>query len=152
MFGSFQYGLKSRFYGLFSQLPWSLVVTAIVLLPVVYFAQAETRILLIHIALYWALAIGVLMFIKDLYVQRFLYEFSIQRCGITVRKNANNSVEYTWPQLRTIRSFHKKDKIARRTLESNGMLLKFDDGFELPVFEQVSNYDEFNSLLKRMSA
>ncbi len=151
MSSSFQYGLRSRFYGLFSQLPWSLVVTTIVLLPVVYFVQQDTRILLIQIAIYWSLAISVLMLIKDLYVQRFLFEFSIQRCGVTVRKNADTMVEYSWSQLRAIRSFQQKDKISRRTLEGNGVLLKFDDGFELPVFEQVSNYDEFNSILKRMA-
>ncbi|MFK7795081.1 MAG: hypothetical protein AB8B89_07030 [Gammaproteobacteria bacterium] len=147
---SFQYGLKSRFYGLFSQLPWSLVVTTIVLLPVIYYAQQETRILLIHIAIYWCLAMSVLMLIKDLYAQRFLFEFSIQRCGVSVRKNADTIVDYSWSQLSAIRSFKQKDKISWRTLEGNGVLLKFDDGFELPVFEQVSNYDEFNLILKRM--
>lgn len=150
MNSSFRYGLRSRFYGLFSQLPWSLVITTIVLLPVIYYAELETRTLLIHIAIYWAVAMSVIMLIKDIYAQRFLFEFSIQRCGISVRKNANTIVEYTWPQVRAIRSFHKKDKLSRRTLEGNGVLLKFDDGFELPVFEQVSNYDEFNSILKRI--
>ena len=151
MTSSFRYGLRSRFYGLFSQLLWSLVITTIVLLPVIYYAQPETRTLLIYIAIYWAAVMSVIMLIKDIYAQRFLFEFSIQRCGISVRKNANNIVEYTWPQVRAIRSFHGKDKISRRTLEGNGVLLKFDDGFELPVFEQVSNYDEFNTILKRIA-
>tara|TARA_R110002096_G_scaffold416350_1_gene618724 strand:- start:151 stop:609 length:459 start_codon:yes stop_codon:yes gene_type:complete len=151
MSGSFRYGLRSRFYGLFSQLPWSLVVTAIVLLPVIYFAESQTRILLVYIFIYWAATIGVVMLVKDIYAQRFLLEFSIQRCGISVRKNANNVVEYTWPQLSTIRSLRKKDRISRFTLEGRGVLLKFEDGFELPVFEQVSNYDSFNLMLKKMA-
>ncbi|MDW3094064.1 MAG: hypothetical protein R8G33_00150 [Gammaproteobacteria bacterium] len=151
MSGSFQYGFRSRFYGLFSQLPWSLFVTAIVLVPVVYLAEPATRELIIHIAIYWTLVMSVVMLFKDLYTQRYLFEFSIKRCGISVQKNPNTMVEYTWQQVRAIRSFHKKDKFSRRTLDGNGVLLKFDDGFELPVFEQVSNYDEFNSILKRIS-
>jgi len=151
MSGSFQYGLRSRFYGLFSQLPWSLVITTIVLLPVIFYAEPEARILLMHIVIYWVLAMSVVMLIKDLYAQRFLFEFSIQRCGISVQTNAHTTVEYTWQQVRVIRLFHKKDRISRRTLEGNGVLLKFDDGFELPVFEQVSNYDQFNLMLKRMA-
>ena len=151
MSGSFQYGLRSRFYGLFSQLPWSLLVTAIVLVPVIYFAEPATQLLIIRIAIYWTLVMSVVMLAKDLYTQRYLFEFSIQRCGISVQKNTNTMVEYTWQQIRTIRSFHKKDKISRHTLEGSGVLLKFDDGFELPVFEQVSNYDEFNSILKRLT-
>jgi len=88
MYGSFQYGLKSRFYGLFSQLPWSLVITTIVLLPVIYNATAETRALIIEIALYWTLVLGAIMLIKDLFAQRFIFEFAIKGRGIRVFNKA----------------------------------------------------------------
>ena len=149
MHGSFHYGFKSRFYGLFSQLPWSLVITAIVLLPAAYYSNAATRVLLIQLTIYWALAIGVLLLLKDLYVQRYLFEFSVQRCGISVYKKSEVKVDYQWEQLKAIRVFNKKDKIARQSIESNGVLLKFEDGFELPVYERVSDYDKFSSILTK---
>lgn len=90
------------------------------------------------------------MLLKDLYSQRFLYEFSVQGRGIRVYKKSLLMAEYNWEQLKGIRVFEKKDKIARQTLESNGVLLKFEDGFELPVFERVSNYEGFNLILKKM--
>jgi len=150
MVGSFRYGLKSRFYGLFSQLPWSLLVTSIVLAPLVYFSEPATKIIIIKVAIYWSLAISVLMLLKDLYAQRFLYEFSVQGRGIRVYKNSALLAEYNWEQLIAIRAFDKKDKIARQTLESKGVLLKFEDGFELNVFERVSNYEGFNLILNKV--
>ena len=152
MSASFRYGVISRFYGLFSQLPWSLVVTAIVLLPVAYYAEPSTRYLIIELTIYWALAIGLLLFARDLYMQRFLLEFSVRGRGIVIHKGENTIAEYKWEQLRTIRKFTKKDRLSRKTLEGEGLLLKFEDGFELPVFEQVSNYDQFNSILKKVAA
>lgn len=150
MHDSFRYGLTSRFYGLFSQLPWSLLVTSIVLAPIVYFSEPATQAILIKAVIYWSLFIAVLMLLKDLYSQRFLYEFSVQGRGIRVYKKSLLMAEYNWEQLKGIRVFEKKDKIARQTLESNGVLLKFEDGFELPVFERVSNYEGFNLILKKM--
>ena len=151
MYGSFQYGLKSRFYGLFSQLPWSLVVTAIVLLPVIYFATPETRLLVIEIALYWSLVVGVLMLLKDLLAQKYIFEFVVQGRGITVYKKTDASVDYTWEQITSIKPFNKRHSIARRAIESDGVLLKFEDGFELPVFEPVSNYKTFNNILRSIT-
>ena len=152
MVGSFHYGLKSRFYGLFSQLPWSLLVTSIVLVPVAYFSEPATQIILIKVTIYWLLAISILMLLKDLYVQRFLYEFSIQGRGIRVYKKSVLLAEYNWEQLKAIHAFEKKDKIARQTLESNGLLLEFEDGFELAVFERVSNYEKFNLILNKVTS
>lgn len=151
MYGSFQYGLKSRFYGLFSQWPWSLVITAIVLLPVAYNATVETRLLVIEIALYWSLVIGVLMLLKDLAAQQYIFEFAVKGRGITVYKKTDDSVDYTWEQIISIKPFSKRDRIARRAIESNGVMLKFEDGFELPVFERVSNYKTFNHILKEIT-
>ncbi len=150
MHDSFRYGLTSRFYGLFSQLPWSLLVTSIVLAPIAYFSEPLTQVILIKAVIYWSLFIAILMLLKDLYSQRFLYEFSIQGRGIRVYKKSALIAEYNWEQLKAIRVFEKKDKIARQTLESNGVLLKFEDGFELPVFDRVSNYETFNLILKKV--
>ena len=150
MYGSFHYGLKSRFYGLFAQLPWSLVVTAIVLFPVVYCAESSTRILLIQLTIYWALVISIALLLKDLYMQRYLLEFSIQGRGISIYKNADTTIDYAWEQLRAIKSIGKKELKYYRTLDANGVLLKFEDGFELPVFERVSNYQKFSAILKKI--
>ncbi|MFK8028152.1 MAG: hypothetical protein AB8C40_08865 [Gammaproteobacteria bacterium] len=150
MHDSFRYGLTSRFYGLFSQLPWSLLVTSIVLAPIAYFSEPLTQAILIKAVIYWSLFIAILMLLKDLYSQRFLYEFSIQGRGIRVYKKSALIAEYNWEQLKAIRVFEKKDKIARQILESNGVLLKFEDGFELPVFDRVSNYESFNLILKKV--
>ena len=152
MISSFEYGLKSRFYGLFSQLPWSLVVTAMILFPLVYFSGAETRLLIIELAIYWSLLVGVLMFVKDLYAQKYLFDFSVRGRGITVHKKSGDSVDYRWEQIRTIKSFNKKDAIAKRAIESDGIIVKFEDGFELPVFEPVTNYQKFNQILKGIMA
>ena len=152
MISSFQYGLRSRFYGLFSQLPWSLVVTAIVLFPLAYFATPSTRLLIIELAIYWSVVVGVLMLIKDIYAQKYLIEFSVRGRGITVYKKTGDSVDYCWEQIKTIKSFNKKDSIAKRAIESDGILLKFEDGFELPVFEPVTNYHQLNRILKGLSA
>ncbi len=152
MHGSFHYGLKSRFYGLFSQLPWSLAVTAIIVLPVTYTASNETRLLVVEIALYWALFIAVLMLLKDLAAQKHIFEFDIKGRGITVYKKTATTVDYTWEQIIAIKPFSKKDNIARRAIESDGVLLKFEDGFELPVFEPVSNYKKFNNILRGITA
>ena len=151
MYGTFQYGLKSRFYGLFSQLPWSLVVTAIVLIPVIYFALPATQILIVEIAIYWALVVGIAMFFKDLCAQKYLLEFTVRGRGITVHKKSQGSVDYRWEQITAIKPFSRKDSIARRAIESDGVLLRFEDGFELPVFEPVSNYQQFNSILKEIA-
>jgi hypothetical protein len=150
MIGSFHYGLKSRFYGLFSQLPWSLLVTSIVVAPVVYFSEPATQVILIKATIYWSLAISILMLLKDLYAQRFLYEFSVRGRGICVYKKSVLVAEYNWEQLKAIRVFEKKDKIARQTLESKGILLKFEDGFELAVFERVSDFEKFNLILNKV--
>ena len=150
MVGSFRYGLKSRFYGLFSQLPWSLLVTSIVLAPMAYFSETTTQVILLKVAIYWSLAMSILMLLKDLYVQRYLYEFSVQGRGICVYKKTKLFAEYNWDQLKVIRPFGEKDKIARQALESNGVLLKFEDGFELAVFERVSNYQRFNLILNKV--
>jgi len=152
MIGSFQYGLKSRFYGMFSQLPWSLVITAIILMPIVFYASPESRLLIIKVSLYWSLAIGLLMFLKDISAQRYIFEFAIKGRGITVYKKANKSVSYTWEQVISIKPFAKTHRIARRAIESDGVLLKFEDGFELPVFAPVSNYKTFNNILKGVTA
>ena len=150
MYGSFHYGLNSRFYSLFSQLPWSLLVTSIVLAPIAYFSEPATQVILIKTAIYWSLSLSILMLLKDLYVQRFLYEFSVRDRSISVYKKSVLIAEYDWGQLKTICAFEKKDKIARQTLESNGLLLKFEDGFELTVFERVSNYERFNLILNKI--
>lgn len=151
MNGSFQYGLKSRFYGMFSQWPWSLVITLIVLSPFIYYANASTRALVLELVIYWALFIALVLFVKDLYAQRFLYEFSVKGRNISIYKNTQCITEYTFDELKAVRRFSKKDAFARRSLESDGLLLKFKDGFEMPVFERVSNYEKFNLFLKKLS-
>ena len=150
MYGSFQYDLKSRFYGLFSQLPWSLVVTTIILFPIAYYAEPEMRTLIIELTIYWALILSFILLAKDLYAQRILFTFSLQGRGIVVEKNTDTVQQYTWDQLEAVKLIDKKDSLSRRTLESNGVVLKFDDGFELPVFERVSNYDKFSAILARV--
>ena len=152
MYTSFRYGVLLRFYGLFAQLPWSLLVTGIILLPVIYFAESSTRALLIELTLYWALAVGLLLFARDLYMQRFLLEFSAGGRGILIHRGDKTIAEYSWRQLQAVKKITKKDSLSRKTLEGKGLMLKFEDGFELPVFEQLSNYDQFNLILKSVTA
>lgn len=95
MYGSFHYDLKSRFYELFAQLPWSLVVTTIILFPVVYCAEPSIRILLIQLTIYWALVVSIVLLLRDLYMQRYLLEFSVQRRGISIYKNSDTTIDYT---------------------------------------------------------
>ncbi len=152
MSGSFDYGLESRFYGLFSQLPWSLVVTAIILLPVIYFVDPSTRALLIEISIYWALVIGVILFIKDIYMQRYLRGFSIKGSGISIHVDEMTTQEYRWEELQVIKKINKKDSLSRKTLEAEGVMLKFKDGFEFPVFERVSDFELFKIILRKVTA
>lgn len=146
---SFEYGLKARFYGLFSQLPWSLAITALILLPVTYNADQATKALIVQLTIYWALAIGIVFLIKDLRMQRNLIEFSIRGKGISVYLDKELTQNYSWSELRSIKKFSKKDALSRRALEGEGMLLKFNDGFELPVFDKVSNFELFSVILKK---
>ncbi len=148
MQGSFHYGLRSRFYGLFSQLPWSLFITALLLLPAGYFATPQTRMLILELAIYWSLAIGIIMLFKDLTAQKYLFEFSVQGRGITVHNKTKAPVNYRWEQIISIKPFNRRHVIARRAIESEGVLLKFEDGFVLPVFKPVSNYQLFHQILK----
>ena len=108
MYGSFQYGLKSRFYGMFSQWPWSLVITLIVLSPFVYYADTGTRQLVLELAIYWALFIALVLLAKDLYAQRFLYDFSVKGRSISIYKNTECVSEYTFDELKTVYRFSKK--------------------------------------------
>ncbi len=149
MSGSFEYGLKARFYGLFSQLPWSLVVTALILVPLAYTADSATRTLIIQLTTYWALLIGVVFLIKDLRMQRNLHAFSIQGSRISINLCNNVTQHYCWEELHSIKKISKKDSLSRRTLESEGVLLKFKDGFELPVFNKVTNFDLFSVILTK---
>ena len=149
---SFEYGLKARFYGLFSQLPWSMVITALILFPLAYNADQATKELIIELTLYWALIIGVLFFFKDLHVQRKLLEFSIQGKGISIYLDKEITQNYSWEELRSVEKITKKDSLSRKTLEGEGVLLKFSDGFELPVFDKVSNFELFRVILKQAVA
>ena len=151
MKGSFEYGLTARFYGLFSQLPWSLVITAIILLPIAYNADRATQILITQLTIYWALIMGAVFLVKDIGMQRKLHKFSIQGRKILVYKKGNAAQEYYWDELVSIKSFSKKDSLARRMLESEGVVLKFKDGFELPVFNKVTNFELFSVMLKKMA-
>ena len=150
MYGSFQYGLKSRLYGMFSQWPWSLVITLIVLSPFVYYADTGTRQLVLELAIYWALFIALVLLAKDLYAQRFLYDFSVKGRSISIYKNTECVSEYTFDELKTVYRFSKNDTLARRSIESDGIILKFKDGFEMPVFERVSNYEKLSLFLNKL--
>ena len=77
MSGSFYYGLKTRFYGLFFQLPWSFFVTVCVLVPVTYTADQQTQTLLIELAVYWTLFVACVWSAKDIFAQRYLFEFKV---------------------------------------------------------------------------
>ena len=152
MYGSFQYDLKSRFYGMFSQWPWSLAITLIILSPFVYYADASTRELVIELTIYWALFIALVLLANDIYAQRFLYDFSVNGRSISIYKSTQCISEYTFDELKTVYKFSKNDTLARRSMESDGVLLKFKDGFEMPVFARVSNYEKLSLFLNKLSS
>ncbi len=151
MSGSFCYGLKARFYGLFIQLPWSFFVTLCVLMPVFYVSNQEARALLIELVVYWTILVAVLWAVKDLYTQRYLYEFIISDDQIHAFKKGRLVACYPLDKIRSVKTFDRDSVISRRTLGAKGMMITFDDGSELLVSEKISNYENFNIILSSHS-
>ena len=149
--GPFCYDLKARFYGLFIQLPWSFFITLCLLFPVLYGSSQQTRILLIELTIYWTLFATVLWTAKDIYTQRFLHEFSVNGGKIHVYKNRKWQTCYRLDQIKSVKSIARNSRISRRMLGAQGMMIKFEDGNELPVLNQITGYEKFNILLKRNS-
>ena len=146
MSGSFYYGLKARFYGILFQLPWSFFVTVCVLMPVAYVVDQPARILLVELLVYWTLITAIFWLVKDLYAQRLLLEFSIRDGNLCVYKNKALFTMYGLGQIKKVKEISSNSKIARTTLCS-GVIVTFDDGCEIPVFDRISNYKKLNTIL-----
>lgn len=145
MNGLCYYELKSRFYGLFKQLPKTYFVTASILLPVIFVVDNNTRALLIEMMIYWALVIAVIWLLNDLYHQKTLQEFAFDQRGIYVKQSDNTFMHYTWECLTGI------DNLAQQSpkyfTDRKGVLLSFDDGYTLKVFNHITNYKLFHTIL-----
>lgn len=146
MSGSFYYGLKARFYGLFIQLPWSLFVTICVLMPVAYEADQQARSLLMELVIYWALFAALIWLIKDIYAQRFLLEFSIHDNHLCVYKNNTLITMYALNQIKVVKDI-SRDNMISRVASGGGVIVTFDDGCEIPVFNLITNYQKLNNIL-----
>ena len=146
MSGSFYYGLKSRFYGLFIQLPWSIFVTICVLMPVAYVVDQQARSLLMELVIYWALLTALIWLIKDIYVQRFLLEFSIHDHHLRVYKNKTLITMYDLNQIKVVKDISSNNMISK-VAPGGGVIVTFDDGCEIPVFNQITNYQKLNNIL-----
>ena len=149
MSGSFCYGLKARFYGLFIQLPWSFFVTVCVLVPVAYTAEPPTRALLIQLTIYWTLFVACVWSAKDIFAQRYLFEFKVSDQFMRIYNKGQVVSTYHLDQIRSVRPFSKGSVVLRFTLGGNGLLIKFDDGRELPVLDQITDYEKFNHILQK---
>lgn len=149
MLGECYYQQKNRFYGLFIQLPWSFFVTMMLILPVYYMADVDTRALLIQIVAYWVCAVALLWYAKDKYVQNILREFSFAQDAIYVKRNSGLLERYTWKQIDNIRAFDKNSNLAKLSLSCGGVVLTFEDGYQLIVLRKIVNYEVFCSLLEK---
>ena len=149
MSGSFYYGLKARFYGVLFQLPWSFFVTLCVLLPCIFIADQSSRILLIELVIYWAALVALIWIAKDIYAQRFLFEFAINDQAMRVYKNKREISTYTLDQIRSVTSIKKDSLISRCTAGGSGLIIKFNDGLELPVLDQIKDFDKFNLIINK---
>ena len=149
MSGSFYYGLTARFYGVFFQLPWSFFVTLCVLIPVLYAADPQSRILLFELIIYWTMLIALIWIGKDIYAQRFLFEFAINDDAIRIYKNRQEISIYTLDQIKAVTRIDKNSAISRCTSGGGGLMLKFNDGLELPVLDQIKDYEKFNLIINR---
>ena len=147
MSGSFYYGLKARFYGMIIQLPWSFFVTVIFLLPVIYVVDSPTQALLLQLIVYWTVFIALLWLIKDVRSQRILHSFKINGRYIHIFEKEHVVSTYSFDQIKTVRRINEDSAISRSTIGGSGVLLKFDDGRELPVLDQIINYSIFNFIL-----
>lgn len=146
MSGAFYYGLKARFYGLLFQLPWSFFVTVCVLMPVAYVADQQARSLLISLVIYWTLFTALIWLVKDIYTQRFLLDFVVREQHICVYKRKTLITMYALDQIKKVKEISKNSLISKTTLGS-GVIVTFDDGCEMPVFDQISNYQKLNDIL-----
>ena len=149
MSGSFYYDLKARFYGVFFQLPWSFFVTLCVLFPIVYMADQSLRILLFELVIYWTALVALVWIGKDIYAQRFLFEFAINDHAIRVYKNRQEILTYDLDQIKSVKSIEKNSTISRCTSGGSGLILKFSDGLELPVLDQIKGYEKFSLIVNK---
>lgn len=146
MSGSFYYGLKARFYGVLFQLPWSFFVTVCVLMPVAYVVDQPARILLIELTVYWTLLIALVWLFKDIHTQRYLLEFSVDDQHLCVYKKRTLITMYALSQIKMIREFSKNSIFSNAAL-NGGFVVTFNDGSEVPVFNQISDYRKLNKIL-----
>ena len=149
MSGLFYYSLKARFYGVFFQLPWSFFVTLCVLFPIIYMADQSLRILLFELVIYWTLLVALVWIGKDIYAQRFLFEFTIKDHAIHVYKNRQEISKYDLDQIKSVKSIKKNSSISRYTSGGSGLILKFNDGLELPVLDQIKGYKKFSLIVNK---
>ena len=149
MSGSYCYGLKARFYGLFFQLPWSFFVTICVLLPVLYAGEQQTRVLLIELTICWTIFIACVWIAKDIFAQRFLFEFKINDGELYVYNKGKLISIYDIDQIEKITKIAKDSTVSRFTLGGSGLMIKFDDGREFPVLDQITGYKKFNNILQK---
>ena len=147
MNGLCYYELKSRFYGLFNRLPYTYFVTASILLPVMFVVDHNTRAILIELMVYWALVLAAIWLLNDLYTQKTLQEFAFDQCGIYVKKEDNAVIYYTWECLTGIDSLQREKQTAKYFSSMDGVLLSFDDGYTLRVFNHITNYQRFQNIL-----
>ena len=149
MSGSFYYGLKVRFYGVFFQLPWSFFVTLCVLFPIIYLADQSLRILLLELVIYWTVLVALVWIAKDIYAQRFLFEFAINDHAIRIYKKGQEISTYDLDQIKSVKLIKKNSSISRCTLGGSGLMLKFNDGLELPVLDQIKDYEKFSLIVNK---
>ena len=53
---------------------------------------------------------------------------------------------YALDQIKKVKEISSNSKIARTAL-CNGVIVTFDDGCEIPVFDRISNYQKLNTIL-----
>ena len=147
MSGSFYYGLKARFYGLLFQLPWSFFVTVCVLTPVVYVVDHQVRSLLISLVIYWTLFTALIWLLKDLHTQRFLLDFVVRDQHLCVYKRNTLITMYALNQIKKVKKIPQNSLISKAALGS-GVIVTFDDGCEMPIFDQISNFENLSDILQ----
>ena len=147
MNGLCYYEFKSRYNGLLIKMPWSYLVTAVTLLPVIYVAEGDTRVLLIELLVYWACILATLWLLLDLYVQKTLQEFAFNQDGIFIKRGNDSIIYYDWGSIVAIATFNEREAKIVNSLHKEGLVLSFDDGFKLKVFDRVTNYSSFKKLI-----
>ena len=139
MSASFSYGLRARFYGLFVQAPWSLAITALIILPIAFFTWPEQQQLLLHLLIYWSLFLAIVWLVRDLMVQSEMMNIFIDEQAIVLANERSTARRYDWHELSSMRMMPVED----------GFFLRFADGSEVPVFKEIEGYRQLLRLINQ---